>query len=1465
MNFLKDTLWKKIGAVFLLIAFMIGIVNISAFAENEETPQELTVADTNPIRITPEKEPNENGFYQQDIVCHIHVSAFSELKIIKYQAVLHQGTYLEKITQEGILYQSENQPVKEWDGDITVLAEKNNADDVTVIIEAEDHSGAEYRQEKPFRINITRPEISVVFQDSPNKVKRGRGYYAQERMATVTVKDRPSCFDEEALIQGLCRLITATDAKNQDVLQDIDKRTMFGSWVHKGDEHTIPIYFNIDGNYEFALRNNENIYMNQAGLKNQIVNTYQSRTPYQFTVDRKNPSGTVSVAQNIWSQITKTLTFGLFKKGHSDVNVTFEDEVSPVSVQYYKTEDPSLLSVEELKELEQNGEFHSFQNSDLEKNGVNPDDRFVIYLKLSDYAGNEEYISTNGHIYDHTPCEITLTADKPNQNNSYHQDVKVKAVVTDGGTYSGISKVYYWVTCDGKKTEEQIFDFHADNPEFSDLINTWSRDFTVSAEKNNSSNVQVNFKAIDNAGNESTKSLNMDIDITAPAIKIEYTDTSNPEAKEGYLISRRAAVCITERTSHFSEKDAVAHIKITAKDAKGNSVNQAFRISEWETVEKSSPDEAQHTAVITFQKDANYTFSISYIDLAGNENTTPDVSGQKAPYSFTVDKTAPSGTVTAVSGEGKKETWNTKHHLLTYGFWSNQKISISGTSQDATSPVSCEYYLTAAQKANDITSVLENNALNQITSWKPFSSLVISENKEFVVYLKIMDSAGNYTYLNTDGLIVDHQKPAEETAPEITLTPQQPMNGIYHDDVSIAVTVDDPMVQGAYSGLKYISYQVFDRDSATPNVATQEGELYQFSKTEPKQGELLKTWHGNITVNSSLNNSNHIQVVIYAVDNAGNAVDNSQPSSNGYTSLKIDRTLPAAVISYDNNTAVSGVYFNADRVATIQVTERNFRPEDVKINITKDGQAISYPVVWTHKDGNFNQDNAVHETQIPYSADGEYTFDIDLQDAAGNRCVSKNYAAGTAAGQKFIIDKTRPVVKVSYDHHAAENHYYKTRRNVTVAIKEHNFSSKRVSVLNCSNINWKTNGDEYTAVITYTEDGKYTFDVECTDMAGNKAVYLEQDGKLLDDFPEEIFYIDNINPVIKITGVENESANNGDVIPVIEVEDENFDPDTLKISLDGANHGKEMRYNSYIRYTKNGKMIQLANFAKQLSMDDIYTLTVSCGDMAGRVSSQKIVFSVNRFGSTYDLSSIEHLMNQFVQKEEDIILREINVDELDMDSIQVKLFKNGDPRDLVLNSDYFITKVSGDDGSQWNQYQYVIKKELFQEDGNYRISVYSSDRAGNINENVDEEKAAEIVFGIDKTKPVIVLTNLRAEEQYNQNRFKAVAEIKDNLILKDVHILLNGKEIEYTQDGELYSFDIPESNQLQTVTVRAADAAGNEKEMEVSQILVSTNLFVRVYNNTVLFVILMIMMVLLIAGGITLVIFLRKRKHSRKD
>lgn len=601
------------------------------------------------------------------------------------------------------------------------------------------------------------------------------------------------------------------------------------------------------------------------------------------------------------------------------------------------------------------------------------------------------------------------------------------------------------------------------------------------------------------------------------------------------------------------------------------------------------------------------------------------------------------------------------------------------------------------------------------------------------------------------------------------------------------------------------------------------------------------------------NNSNNIVVKVTMTDRAGNTTEKKISFSN-------DTTQPVIEVTYDKDVVPDAKYtnfFKDARTATVTIKERNFNEEGVKYNIESTDGVIPVLSQWTKQDveEGQNPDGTVYTATITYEADGDYTFKIECTDQAGNK--AKSFEPHT-----FTIDRTLPTVSVTYDNMSALNgNYFRADRTATITIVEHNFDPARVQVDGKAADNgaavafpaisaWTNNGDVHTATIHYGADARYTFDIAFADMAGNSIA----------DYTPEEFYVDKTAPTLEIGGVADRSANNGTVAPFITFTDTNYNPNAITYTLVGVNNGT-VTYDSSLADVANGQTVTFADFERVQQVDDIYTLTATMTDMAGNETTASITFSANRFGSVYDLSAMQKQNGKYLQTEEDIVFTEVNVDTLKSGETKIKLTKNGTPRDLVEGKDYTIA-VSGGNG-QWSQYVYTISKSLFTDDGRYSISVYSVDAASNINENIDETKNAEISFGIDKTKPVIVPIDFESNTQYPVEVKTVSVEIKDNLVLEGVKIYLNGAEIQYTNDGETYTFDIPEMNEKQNVRIVAVDAAGNEYELSVEDFLVSTNVFVRWYNNTPLFVG-SIVGIAVVCGFLIIVMLKRKKKTSEE-
>lgn len=1095
-------------------------------------------------------------------------------------------------------------------------------------------------------------------------------------------------------------------------------------------------------------------------------------------------------------------------------------------------------------------------------------------------------------VVDTTDPKLGLALEAANTNGYYNKSftATVKNII-DPDDYSGIQSVEYWVVKDRTETEqgtvtqrETLYAY----TEGGDILQELKElSFTVDAGKNNSDNVVIYVQVTDRAGNVYPTEVPVKINSTSPTIEIKFKEEmpanvpvnvvkENGTERGYYKAARTATVTITDRAS----TQALDAVTFDIKDTVGNDVRSKVKITDWSNAvdpETNLVNPDKVSCDVTFSGDANYIWSISYTNKAGlsalaDKDQKKSVNATtigETPYCFTVDTNAPTGTITAntyvVGGKDPTSSpvWKAliDSENLTFGVWANDKIVITHNEGDETSPIkSTEYFVQKFQTDSEGKKApLTVKELAQ-QKWTDISKISdFKPNQQFVVYLKITDMAGHVTYLSTNGLVVDNKSPHEEfTAPEIVKESGLTNNKIYNGDVSVVVSANDPVENGVYSGLKQVTYTVYNM-----GTQTQHDTLYSWDgNTPPCQSKE----NMGFTVDAKKNNSNDVRILLTAEDNAGNV------TSMEY-SIKIDITKPIINIEYDKNAADSGTFFRESRRANVTVKERNFDPAAVQVSIKNTDGTIPTISKWSKTDGNGNMDNTQWEATIEYTAEGDYTFAIACTDQAGNPNEPVHYADGTVAPTAFTIDKTRPTISVTYDNNSALNgNYYNANRTATVVVTEHNFDASRVNItLRATDdgadialptvSGWTSSGDRHTATIAYQRDGLYTFDIDVTDKAGNTSA----------DFTEQTFYVDTTAPTLEITGIADHSANSGDIIPVVSYSDTNYDDAQVSITLTGAMRKGVALDGSYADQ-HNGKVFTFKNFAKEKEVDDIYTLAATLTDKAGNTTEKTILFSANRFGSTYALSAAtEQLNGSYVQTPQDVVVTETNPDALQ--NIRITLFKNNQTIILQEGTDYRI-EVRGGNG-QWYEYIYTVLAKNFADDGVYRLTFYSEDAAGNIAENTLDTKKQEIGFGVDKTKPNMVVTNLESDTTYPLENLTVSLSAGDNLLLQSVVVYLDDYSKAYktwtaeeiaaivADQGE-FTFDIPgDSTGAHQVKIVCTDAAGNEQTEEITNFYVTTNLFVRYYNNKPLFFG-SIAAVVVIAGVVIALAAGKKKKNDKE-
>ena len=94
-------------------------------------------------------------------------------------------------------------------------------------------------------------------------------------------------------------------------------------------------------------------------------------------------------------------------------------------------------------------------------------------------------------------------------------------------------------------------------------------------------------------------------------------------------------------------------------------------------------------------------------------------------------------------------------------------------------------------------------------------------------------------------------------------------------------------------------------------------------------------------------------------------------------------------------------------------------------------------------------------------------------------------------------------------------------------------------------------------------------------------------------------------------------------------------------------------------------------------------------------------------------------------------------------------------------------------------------------------------------ENGRYNPSLELAFRISKLFGKTIEEVFIFEEgmYYDQNGMECVVSVMDNMLIDSVAIYVDDVQTTYTEDGEMYTFLIPESNRRQSVKVVAKDKA----------------------------------------------------------
>ena len=813
--------------------------------------------------------------------------------------------------------------------------------------------------------------------------------------------------------------------------------------------------------------------------------------------------------------------------------------------------------------------------------------------------------------------------------------------------------------------------------------------------------------------------------------------------------------------------------------------------------------------------DGIYTLDYWITDAAGNESGTDT-------YTYRVDCHEPTGLKLVL--DGVQQVIGNENTLVYEHFYQN---SVSGEA-------SAEYGISGKGSIK----LLKAKTVNEWKGKEPTDAaerFEIAPNMRCLLYIRAIDGAGNMTEGWTRGIIDDNEAPSGEGTTKLIVEPSGAnKHGFFNKDVNVKISIQDAPNDGNSAGIKLVTCAV----GTDEGTAISDKTLFSSTEELVSEGLLSETERFQIieTIDAKANEGNHVLITVSATDRCGNLRTDTQ-------ALKIDVTKPELAITFDNENATNGNYYNADRRAKITIKELNFDASLVKLKATRNG-ADYMPTIsdWKH-------DDTQHYAYIDFSQDGAYTLTAQCRDLADNESEKESV-------EPFIIDKTKPKVEIALESGASQKGYFNEKQTVTITVTEHNFNADdfHINIQPGGSVgSWEHKNDTHVIKVEYLSEGEYAVSCDYQDLAGN-GISDEDRAKM----PLE-FVIDTTKPVIEIAGVEDNSANAGTVIPSITVQDTNFDFEHVTIMLTtGKGAAVDISADITAAFADNGFCYTLNGL--DAKPDDIYYLTVNAADLAGNHSELAVRFSLNRRGSAYDLADLAKLKENYYncyRNLEDIKIVEMNVDEVEEFTMYLSHNANilygkrgsrpsAQGENAVQEAVLYSVDVSGNEDTGY-VYTYTVYRENFAREGVYRLGIYSKDRAGNEVNNMLRQNGEEIQFAIDNTVPRVMIDGVENNAVYNVSSQEVRVVAEDNFKLANMELTLvngDGEVLEcwnyfdlVEQEGDTATITIAEHDEEVSLLYNAADAAGNEvrtlqnEKNAKTDFLVTTDKFVQLVNN----------------------------------
>lgn len=1010
----------------------------------------------------------------------------------------------------------------QWTGVVTI----DQSGNYVITINYTDCSGNKMMEYTSPEISIDniKPVISV--QYDTYKSSNGK-YYNQSRTAKITVIEHNFRAEDINTIV-IAKDVTGKDINVQNYAAYLKDRS---NWTTDRDVHTAEITFDADAGYDLVIN-----YMDMMGNQ---ADTYDADNDKEltensdisqgntsaFVIDKTIPDNIhITYSQSKISRYSQAVTWGYYNP-EVTITITADDITSGVDyIEWYynKEEGTSRKIVEKISgKIETDKIIYSADNKTaqasftLKANGDICQYRGKISVVVIDRAGNRSnklIDNTNTIVVDSISPTRIVRFSKANQI------VKTSSLKTINHYNDDLEKSKYKLYY--QKEAKIIFSIEEANFYPEDVVIKVDREkvapinwkhmgndlYQSSITLREEGSHIVTMYYTDRSGNKmvSYTSNEIIIDKTKPVMHVSYSSNNVVRTVNGRKYYNKNQTATIKITEHNFRSDDVAAV-VTAKDVVGKDVNVTDYVKYLKDRSSWKKDGDVYTAKITYSRNANYTFDISYKDLSGRSIT------MYKQDKFTVDKSKPKNLKVTYS----TSVFDNKLNSASFGFYNGQ-VTVTIRADDNTSGIhKFVYSCRNAQGVSGRRSELIDKALSAakityINGGKtavakftiPKNTLTYDNQFRGTVSFKAFDRSGNSSGKKEKKTVV-----VDNISPQGTVTLNEPIatNGgtsYYTGNITATIKINEANFYPEDVSIKVNGLSV------KANNWTQNGDNWT--------GTVTISGDGNYKLNVHYKDRSQNKMKSYVSNQL--IIDSEQPSIvvKGIKSASANKEdkIGFSIITKDENLKFSS--FQATLTVVYRNADGTFKTKNVDVGkgiLSGDGKTSTYTVENLEEDGIYT----LKCKAVDWAGNSIDTFTIS--DSKNKQADSMNFSVNRK-GSVFMLEDYAQDVSERFYNQTVDSDIKIVEVNVDPVQEYHVELNKKELVEGTDYIVHKIENNgawyRYEYVINaelFKKEGSYSIVVSSVDKTKTKAYSDIKNA-------EVNFVVDKTIPVVIVSGME---------------------------------------------------------------------------------------------------------------------------------------------------------------------------------------------------------------------------------------------------------------------------------------------------------------------------------------------------------